>query len=380
MNLLRPILLLLGTALCGQPDPFALPVEAQSWARRAVLQHQGTKQKLQGILDAVFSAPAPAGLGLGMVYDNSRTRSVEEVWTERRANCLSLTAFFVAACRAAGIEAKYAEPTNTNRWHRVGNLVRLERHVVALVPSPPLDDVVADFLPQLRRRVGVYVVTIHSEARFKALFHSNRAVEMLDAGRQEEALAQANLSVAADASCAVGWNVRGVVHQAMDRDTEAEACFRKAMALDPKDGTPVGNLEQFMRGRGRQDEAQALRTLGGGTAQEGPLLPRLPVRGGHGGGRLGRGPAGDQGGPEAAALRAGIPPGPGPHPPAAGQGRGRGEEPEGGPALVHPQGAGALRRQAGGSGEVASAYWLSSSASRPWASAESGWLSRHSRR
>lgn len=272
MNLLRPVLLLLGTALCGQPDPFALPVEAQSWARRAVLQHQGTKQKLQGILDAVFSAPAPAGLGLGMVYDNSRTRSVEEVWTERRANCLSLTAFFVAACRAAGIEAKYAEPTNTNRWHRVGNLVRLERHVVALVPSPPLDDVVADFLPQLRRRVGVYVVTIHSEARFKALFHSNRAVEMLDAGRQEEALAQANLSVAADASCAVGWNVRGVVHQAMDRDTEAEACFRKAMALDPKDGTPVGNLEQFMRGRGRQDEAQALRTLGADLRKKDPFF------------------------------------------------------------------------------------------------------------
>lgn len=262
MNPLRPAILLLGAVLFGQTDPFALPADGQNWARRAALQHQGTKQKLQGILDAVFSPASDSSLGLGMVYDNSRTRTVEEVWKERRANCLSLTAFFVAACRAAGIDAKYAEPMNTNRWHRVGNLVRLERHVVAMVPSPPLDDVVADFLPQLRKRVGVYVVTIHSVARFKSLFHSNRAVELLDAGQKDEALAQARLSVAADAACAVGWNVQAVVNQALGREEEAEACYRKAMSLDPKDGTPVGNLEQFLRAQGRHDEAQAMRTLG----------------------------------------------------------------------------------------------------------------------
>lgn len=137
MNPLNPAIFLLGTLLSGQSDPFVLSPEAQNWARRAVLQHPGTKQKLQGILDAVFSPPVEGGLGLGMVYDNSRTRTVEEVWKERRANCLSLTAFFVAACRAAGIDAKYAEPMNTNRWHRIGNLVRLERHVVAVARAPP---------------------------------------------------------------------------------------------------------------------------------------------------------------------------------------------------------------------------------------------------
>lgn len=272
MNPLNPAIFLLGTLLSGQSDPFVLSPEAQNWARRAVLQHPGTKQKLQGILDAVFSPPVEGGLGLGMVYDNSRTRTVEEVWKERRANCLSLTAFFVAACRAAGIDAKYAEPMNTNRWHRIGNLVRLERHVVAMVPSPPLDDVVADFLPQLRRRVGVYVVTIHSAARFQALFHSNRAVELLDAGQKEDALAQAKLSVAADAACAVGWNVQAVVHQALGLEAEAEASYRKAMALDPKDGTPVGNLEQFLRAQGRLEEAQALRTLGAELRKRDPFF------------------------------------------------------------------------------------------------------------
>jgi len=35
------------------------------------------------------------------------------------------------------------------------------------------------------------------------------------------------------------------------------------MALDPKDGTPVGNLEQLCRALGRFDEAQEFRQLSG---------------------------------------------------------------------------------------------------------------------
>ena len=262
---MKPIALavmLVGTALLGQEDPLLASHEIQAWARRATLHYPGTKQKLQGLLDAIFSPVKEDGSGLGMVYDNSRTRTVQETWKERRANCLSLTAFFVAACKAAGIEAKYAEPMNTNRWRRAGNLVRLERHVVTLVQMPPLDDSVADFLPQLRRKTGSYIVGIMSEARFRALYHSNRAVELLDQGSKDEALAQAKQALATDPMSSVGWNVQGVVQQALGLQVESEASYRKAMSLDPKDGTPVGNMELLCRNLGRIDEATHFRTLG----------------------------------------------------------------------------------------------------------------------
>ncbi len=262
MNPFRPAILLLGTVLFGQEDPLASSPEIQAWARRTTMHYQGSKQKLQGLLDAIFYPVSEGGVGLGMVYDNSRTRTVDEVWKERRANCLSLTAFFVAACKAAGVEARYAEPMNTNRWRRSGNLVRLERHVVTLAPMPPLDDAVADFLPQLRKRMGSYIVTIMSEARFRALYHSNRAVELLDQGMKEEALAQAKQAVKADPTSAVGWNVQGVVNQALGHREETEACYRRAIALDPKDGTPVGNMELLCRSQGRFDEALTFRSLG----------------------------------------------------------------------------------------------------------------------
>lgn len=262
MNPIRPAVLLVATALSGQEDPLAASPEFQAWARRASMHFPSTKQKLQGLLDAVFQPVSEGGMGLGMVYDNSRTRTVEEVWKERRANCLSLTAFFVAACKASGIEAKYAEPINTNRWKRSGNLVRLERHVVTLIPMPPLDDAVADFLPQLRRRMGSYLVTILSEARFRALFYSNRAVEMLDQGLKDQALAQAKLAVSTDPTSSMGWNTQGVVQQALGNGSESEACYRRAIALEPRDGTPVGNMEQLCRSQGRFEEALRFRILG----------------------------------------------------------------------------------------------------------------------
>jgi hypothetical protein len=160
-------------------DPLAGPEELLPWARKVTFHASSTKTKIQAILTATFR-PVEEN-GLGMVYDNSHTRTVKEVWADKRANCMGLTAFLVATCKMVGINARFAEPANLNHWRREGQLIRIERHVVALIPCPPADDLVADFMPQLRQRKGIYVVDVLPEARVRALFHSNRAVEFMSA-------------------------------------------------------------------------------------------------------------------------------------------------------------------------------------------------------
>lgn len=250
---------LVGSVLLADADPLAAPPELQHFARRSTMGMPGTRTRLQALLSGIFR-PVEEG-GLGIVYDNSRTRTVAEVWEERKANCLSLTALYVACCHAVGLEVRYAEPLNTNRWRRTGNVIRYERHVVALAPLPPHEDAVADFLPHLRRRMGSYLVALMPESRFRALFYSNRAVELLDEGQQEQALECAELSVKVDPTSAVGWNIQGVVLKGLGRTHEAEMAFRKAIALDPKDGTPVGNMEMLTRALGRFEEALRFRQL-----------------------------------------------------------------------------------------------------------------------
>lgn len=251
-------------------NPFAAPPELQNWARKSSVQYISVKAKVQGILDATFRPVEENGLGL--IYDNSHTRTVQEVWTDRRANCLGLTAFLVAACKSVGIEAKFAEPVNMNHWRREGNLIRLERHVVALMPIPPADDLVADFLPQLRQRKGVYVVDVLHEERIRAIFHSNRAVELLEEGNLAAAEASSRLAIDSDPTAAAAWNIQGVVQRALKQEVQAEQSYLKAHALDPKDGAPIGNLEQLMKETGQPERAAHFRQLSLDTRKKDPYF------------------------------------------------------------------------------------------------------------
>lgn len=241
-------------------DPLDPPEELQSFARRVTFSSQSNASKLQALLEAFFR-PAESG-GLGITYDNSRTRTLREVWSERQANCLGLTSLYVAACRAIGVEVHYAEPLNTSHWRRSGDVVRYERHIVAMAALPPAEDLVADFLPRLQQKQGHYVVKFLDEQRVRALWASNRAVERLEAGDFPAAEAFANQSLVFDPACPTAWNTLGVLKALQEDRATAERCYRRALSLDSSDGTAVGNLETLLRTDGRWEEAMQYRRLG----------------------------------------------------------------------------------------------------------------------
>ena len=253
-----PILFCAALLAAGE-DPFEAPPELQAFARRHTLAQQNVSSKVGALLKGFFAPPEEGGLGI--TYDNAYTRTPIEAWRDRKANCLSLTALYVAACRSIGLEARYAESLRISRWRRIGTTVRYERHVVAVIPLGSMGhELVADFLPEIRRESQLLAVL--EPKRVLALFHSNRAVELLAEARQEEALLAANRSIQVDPALGVGWNILGVVQRSQGLDVEAEASFLKAISVDPKDGAPCGNLENLLRGQGREAEAMAYRERG----------------------------------------------------------------------------------------------------------------------
>jgi tetratricopeptide (TPR) repeat protein len=251
---------LLGAALLAAgEDPFEAPAPLRDFSRQHTLNHQGVPAKVSALLRAFF-APPEAG-GLGLTYDNTYTRTPLEAWRDRKANCLSLTALYVTACKSIGLEARYGESLRISRWRRVGQTVRYERHVVAVVPSGTIgQELIADFLPEFHR--GSQMIAPLEPKRVLALFHSNRAVELLAEAKPDEAMTFAQRAIEVDASLGVGWNILGVVQRAQGLDSEAEASFRKALAADPRDGAPCGNLENLLRAQGRDVEAQVFRERG----------------------------------------------------------------------------------------------------------------------
>jgi tetratricopeptide (TPR) repeat protein len=240
-------------------DPFEAPPELQAFTRKHTLNYLPVSAKVASLLRAFF-APQEDG-GLGLTYDNAYTRTPIEVWRDRKANCLSLTALYVVACKSIGLEARYAESLRISRWRRVGATIRYERHIVAVIPLGFAgDEIIADFLPEVRR--GRQLIATLDRKRVLALFYSNRAVEMMSESLAKEAMAAANRSIETDPSSGVGWNVLGVVQKSQGLVVEAEHSFRKAMDVDPKDGAPCGNMEDLLRSQGRDQEAQVYRERG----------------------------------------------------------------------------------------------------------------------
>jgi len=251
--------LFLAATLLASENPLEAPQELKNFASQQTCYGIDSRTKLAYLVRSFF-APAEEG-GLGMTYDNSFTRTVREGYRDRKANCFTLTAMYIACCRNIGVNARFAESLRINHWRRVGTAIRYERHVVAMVEDGPFRNArVADFLPEVS--LGTYNLVPITNRRALALFHSNRAVEMAGVSELEEALATAKASVEIDPSHGAGWNVLGVMQQEQGLDREAEASFRKAMALDAKDGIPCGNLELLLRAQGRDKEAQACRDSG----------------------------------------------------------------------------------------------------------------------
>lgn len=254
---LLPILLLAVTLFAGE-DPFDAPPELTTFARRQTLNLFDSSNKLDAIAKGFF-APVKEG-GLGMVYDNSYTRTVQEGYRDRKANCFTLTAMYIACCRSVNMEAHYAESLRISHWRRVGNTIRYERHFVAVMGTGSFTNTrVADFLPEVSQ--GAHNLVMVSPQRAHAIFYSNRAIETLSANHPNEALVAAEKSVVIDPSHGSGWNILGVIQRDQGLEKQAEASFRHAIALDAKDGIPYGNLETLLLGQGRVQEAQACRTM-----------------------------------------------------------------------------------------------------------------------
>ncbi|MBS1767138.1 MAG: tetratricopeptide repeat protein [Acidobacteria bacterium] len=242
----------------GDTDILSAPKEFRSFVIEASGRFNSPIAKARAVADAFFLDPKYGGLGL--TYDNSRTRTVAEVWRDRKANCISMTATYVAACRIMGVPAGFAEAPSISLWVRHGDFVFNERHMVASIQANPLNTVVADFggLPNY----GMLRIRTISEARFRSLFLSNRAVEELQAGNSAASLDAARMAIEIDPENGSGWNILGVIQQRSGDPVAAEASFRHALLVDDENGAACGNLEALAAAEGRVDEAAKFRKMG----------------------------------------------------------------------------------------------------------------------
>lgn len=245
-------------AIASDADILEVPEDFRAFIVKSAGRYDTPVERARCLAAAFFMKREKGGMGLE--YDNTRTRTVAEVWRERKANCISLTATYVASCRILGIPIGFAEAPAISLWVRRDGMVYNERHMVAVIQSGPMSTVVADFggLPSY----GALRVSLVSEARFKSLFHSNQAVEQMQARDLQQALEGAQEAIKDDATCGAAWNVLGVTQEKLGDLAAAEISFKKALDVEGGNGAACGNLQALCSSLGREKEAEAYRDLG----------------------------------------------------------------------------------------------------------------------
>jgi len=243
----------------AQDDPFWLPPEMISFAEKKISVAFDPNDRAEKLLQAL-TLPEDQG-GLGITFSGDRTRTVNEVWTERKANCLSLTIAYVMLAESFKIRAAFAESADIKSWTRVGSFVLKSRHVVAVVLEKPNEELVADFLPKTMARFGNYFVNVITMQRGKSQYYTNRAVEALLAGDFAAGNGLVENALKIDPASSQAWNIKGVLEKNLKHTDAAFQAFRTAIRHNPKDATAISNLAGLYRAEGLFEEYAKLKSV-----------------------------------------------------------------------------------------------------------------------
>lgn len=93
-----------------------------------------------------------------------------------------------------------------------------------------------------------------TQARVRARIHTELAASYYRLGNMSVALEEVIVAVQSDPNYSPAYNIGGLVYAALKQDSQAEANFQRALAVDPRDPDANHNYGYFLCQRGREQE------------------------------------------------------------------------------------------------------------------------------
>lgn len=231
-----------GAALVDEAEVLAPSPEMRAFVAEHVAKGAIRPLRLWQLTSAFLHAPS-----FRLKYDET-TRTAAATFEARRGNCLSFSNMFVALARQAGLRAEFEEVDSPADWSFRDEAFVLNRHVNVLVDLGRAGERVVDFnvddfkSSYDRRRI--------SDARARAHYYNNVAVERLQAGDDASALGYLRKALANDDGFSPAWNTLGTLYRRHHQADHAEAAFLQALAADRADAVAMSNLSWLYESEG----------------------------------------------------------------------------------------------------------------------------------
>lgn len=232
------------------PSPqqiIVIPPELRAQLRQNVINKSYSRERRMKLLvDYIFSKQ-----GLGLEYDSSVTRTIEQTFRDRKGNCMSFTLLFVTLAREAGVSAYVQEVGQALSWYQEENTLYNAGHVNVGVQLG-MDQGTIDLDRNiLLARGGPKRI---SDKRALAHFYNNRGSELMQDGYIVAAKAHFDAALAQDPGFAPAWNNLGVLRMRNHQPGLAERDYLAALQRDRSYAPALSNMVNLYRFTG--DEAK----------------------------------------------------------------------------------------------------------------------------
>lgn len=243
-------------------DIFALSPAMEKFVRGELRKNVQSEGKVEGLLDALY-----AGGKLMLEYESSKTRTAAETFEARAGNCLSLAIMTAALAREIGLSIQYREVLTEELWMQDRDFLVAAGHVNLTLGRRDMQkkvigggntELIVDFMP--RQLLAGQRARVVSEARIVAMYHNNRAAELIIEHDWDAAYWQVRDAIEADPAYPATYNSLGVIYQRKGAWQLAEAAFRKTLALEQDNTRALANLAAVLDQTGRPDEARKVQT------------------------------------------------------------------------------------------------------------------------
>ncbi len=241
--------------------PFNASPAMVDWAETAVKGGGsiGEIQRLVRVQDAMFKDGA-----FDFSYDGYQTLTAQEAFDAQKGNCISFTALFVSLTRSVGVPTRLMSVEGTPQVRREGDLVIINRHVVAAFESGS-DVAIFDFnLTSEDELIGRRIL---DDVEASAMFHNNLGGMALRDGKSSTAQRHFQITTALWAEWPVGWVNLGVTLSHLGEDDDALGAYSRALLVDPGNSSALMNMAYVYLKLGREDEARIARIAAAKTTE-----------------------------------------------------------------------------------------------------------------
>lgn len=231
------------------PNPLETTPEIEAAAREWASGGGGEVDQLRRIQSALFDKAR-----FDLVYDADATFTAKEAFEARRGNCVASTSLFIAMARSRGIHVRPGYVTPRAVGEKRGDLVFVTTHVVAVFQNFQRS-VVFDFYRE--REDTSAIISLIDDYALAALYLNNKAVASLSRGAYDDAAKKLDAVTRLAPDFAAAHGNLGVLRRRLGDVPGAFDAYRRALEIEPRNPTILGNLAALYVSLGREREAAA---------------------------------------------------------------------------------------------------------------------------